>query len=184
MATAAAISSDDWDVFEVPDPYRAEVLLGELVVSPAPSREHIRAQVRLFETIRPRLPGGLEAMLGPGWRVDEGGRIVHAAEPDLSVLQASPQLTDTPLLAVEVLSPFDADPLTGHRIPRIEARRMAYALFGLRHYLEVDLAGEPALIRYELQDGELSEVDRVTGAQVLAAGRPFTYQLAPDDLVR
>lgn len=183
IAAASGISSEDWDRFEVPGQYRAEIVLGELIVTPAPSREHARAQWRLGRLLERSMPAGMEVLAGAEWRLDERGLVAHAPQPDLVFLPRSQPLTVTPLLAVEVLSPSDDDLLAGHRIPRIVAKRLDYARFGLRHYLEVDIRGpEPAITRYELRDDVLVEVDTVKGDEELAADQPFPYSLKPSDL--
>jgi Uma2 family endonuclease len=184
ISTAPAMRSEDWDRFEVPEPYRAEIVRGELVVTPAPSREHVRAQTRLIRLLEPQLPSGAELLAGAEWRFDVKGLVALAPQPDLIVADVTKPLTVAPLLAVEVLSPSDDDLLSTSRIPRIEGKRLDYAEHGLTDYLEVDLSGDqPMIIRYELRDGELTQVARVQGSARLDALRPFAYSLVPDDLV-
>jgi Uma2 family endonuclease len=184
IAAASGIRSEDWDRFEVPEQYRAEIVLGELVVTPSPTREHARAQVLLSDLFKPFLPSGVERLLGAEWRFDERGIVAHAPQPDLMFLPRSQPLTVTPLLAVEVLSPSDDDLLAVHRIPRIVAKRLDYARFGLRDYLEVDLRGpEPSVTRYELRDDALVAVDTAKGDEELVTDRPFRYSLRPSGLL-
>jgi Uma2 family endonuclease len=95
------------------------------------------------------------------------------------------RLTTPPALAIEILSPSDANRLERTSVSRIEGKRLDYAGRGLLDYLEVDLSGpEPRVIRFELRDGDLTEVDRVTGQVGLTSDRPFRYSLRPADLAR
>lgn len=186
LPTAPPMRSEVWDRFEVPEPYRAEIVLGELVVTPAASVLHGRVQIRLGALLEPQLPANLRAASGVEWRFDERGIVAMAPQPDLVVIHHKvTRLTTPPALAVEILSPSDANRLERTSVSRIEGKRLDYADRGLLDYLEVDLSGsEPRLIRYELQDGDLMEVDRVSGREALVAERPFRYSLTPADLVR
>jgi Uma2 family endonuclease len=176
---------DVWDVFELPEPYRAEIVQGELVVTPAASMLHGLVQQSLGALLRPQLPAPLRVYSGVEWRFDEQGIVAMAPQPDLVVARRKVlELTHAPALAVEILSPSDANRLERSPVSRIEGKRLDYADRGLRDYLEVDLSGqEPILIRYELQDGDLMEVDRAVGENVLVADRPFAYSLRPSDLI-
>jgi Uma2 family endonuclease len=185
LPAAPFLRSDIWDRFEVPEPYRAEIVLGELVVTPAPSVLHGRVQIVLGALLRSQLPSSLRAASGVEWRFDERGVVAMAPQPDLVVLHHKvTELRAAPTLAVEILSPSDANRLERTSVSRIEGKRLDYADRGLLDYLEVDLSGPaPVLIRYELQDGDLLEVDRATGEETLTAERPFRYSLRPADLV-
>jgi Uma2 family endonuclease len=183
--TAPPMLSDSWDRFEVPEPYRAEIVQGELVVTPAPSVLHGSVQVELAAILRAQAPPALRVATGVEWRFDERGIVAMAPQPDLIVIpRKTVTLTDAPALAVEILSPSDANRLERASVTRIEGKRLDYADRGLRDYLEVDLSGgEPTLVRYQLSDGDLVAVERATGAAMLAAARPFPYSVRPADLI-
>jgi Uma2 family endonuclease len=107
-------------------------------------------------------------------------------QPDLIVIDHKVTALDSvPVLAIEILSPSDGRPLERSPLTRIEGKRLDYAGQGLTDYLEIDLSGRaPTVTRFELHDGDLTEVARNSGSSALLAGRPFSYYLVPDDLVR
>jgi Uma2 family endonuclease len=186
LPTAPPISSEFWDRFEVPEAYLAEIVRGELVVTPAPTVLHGFVQIELGALLREQVRPPLRVASGVEWRCDERGVVAMAPQPDLVVIhRKTSELWETPALAVEILSPSDSNRLDRSRLTRIEGKRLDYAERGLRDYLEVDLSGEdPVLIRYELRDGELVACERVVGEETLVATRPFAYRLTPTALVQ
>jgi Uma2 family endonuclease len=179
-----------WEQFEPPNGYRAEVIGGELVVTPIAGPGHQHAAVMLAHRLLTVLEAtSLEgySIASPGqWRLDDGGLVARAPEPDIVVrrLDRARHIDEAPVLAVEILSPTDRRQLEGVDLSRIEAKRLDYAEGGLTDYLEVELTeGESALRRYELHDGVLVEVDVAIGDQPLVAARPFAYRLMPSSLV-
>jgi Uma2 family endonuclease len=182
--TPAPITVEAWAAFEVPEGYRAEIIQGELVVTPAPSFDHALVATALFRLFDALLPADLRVMWGLEWLLDERGLVAAAPQPDLLVLPRANRSVSALVLAVEVLSPSDRGRIeTG--VTRIEGKRLDYARQGLPHYLEVDPTADPVVaVRYELQDATLVEVDRVEGVGRLVADRPFPYELVPADLLR
>jgi len=181
--TAPRVGATDWERLELPEGYTAEVIRGELVVSPLAPRPHGRALSRLVAASSSDVPEGYEAMAGSEWRLDVRGIVAMAPQPDVVVVRRdTDDVRTAPLLAVEVLSPSDGQRLTtGHT--RIEGKRQDYAANGLKDYLEIDLAGSKTVaVRFELVEGVLVEVDRAVGAEVLSSDRPFRYRLVPIDL--
>jgi Uma2 family endonuclease len=178
------VTEEYWDEFEPPEAYRAEIIRGELVLTPAPSYPHARAQSRLFLLIHAAAPADLEALVVLEWRHTERGHVAMAPQSDVVVVQRGQNdLTERPVLWVEVLSPSDRRRLESG-VRRIEGKRLDFAEQGLADYLEIDLnAAVPTAIRYELHDGALVEVDRAEGDKRLAADRPFAYELVPAELV-
>lgn len=182
---APPVREEEWESLAVPDGYRAEIIAGELVVTPGPPLDHRRAQGRLHSRLNAAAPPGYEAVFEPEWRLAVAGVVAMAPVPDLVVIStdvAGPRLTDPPLLAVEVRSRSDRERLADGRTRR-EGKLADYAANGVEDYLEIDLTAQtPTALRYELRGGELVEVQRAEGSEPLAATRPFSYTIVPADL--
>ena len=162
MAVAAGISVGDWDRLEVPEGYRAEVIAGELVVSPSGPPSHGAIQLAIGAVLAAAAPPELVVLVDTEWQVARGWLVAAAPRPDLLVVAAADiandiKVTAPPLLAVEILSQSDFHLLERAGRPRIEAKRDDYARNGLRHYLEVLLTPERVvrLDRYELHEDRL-----------------------------
>jgi Uma2 family endonuclease len=190
MATAfrpaPPISARTWQTFEVPEGYRAEIIRGELVVTPAPGIGHQHVVIRLGHLLDVAAPDDYIATAAVEWELDVSGAVAMAPQPDILVVERSnaKRIERAPLLAVEILSPSDFHRLDRSDLTRIEGKRLDYAANGLADYVEVDLTGnEPVLRRYELVDGVLVVGDTVTGSDTLIVTRPFRYSVRPIDLV-
>lgn len=171
-----------WESFEVPDGYRAEIIGGELVVTPAPDTVHRRAQGELFVALRGAVPVDWEVLFEPEWRLERGGVVAMAPQPDLLVVHRYEPHEYGPLLAVEVLSPSDRRRIDDGRTRR-EAKMDDYAAAGLNDYLEVDpTTDDVTVVRYESHDGRLVEADRSVGQELLVSQRPFLYRITPVSL--
>jgi Uma2 family endonuclease len=183
---APPITSREWDALVIPESYRAEIIRGELVVTPAVSMAHARAESRLTVALAAAVPTGYEVVSGADWKLVVDAVVAMAPIPDLMVVgkdQSGP-LVRPPLLAVEILSPADHHRLLRTDMTRIEGKRADYAANGLKDYLEVDLTTPaPTAASFELREGALVEAARASGTQVLRAKRPFPYQVIPADLV-
>lgn len=174
------ITSASWDVVDVPDGYQAEIIGGELVVTPGPGFAHRVVQTELLTVLQPQVPGEWRIVFEPEWRLERGGAVAMAPQPDLLVVHRGDHLERVPLLAVEVLSPADGRRLVDGRTRR-EAKMADYAGAGLLDYLEV--VPEPlTVIRYEAVGGRFVEVERVGPGETLATMRPFEYTIDIDDL--
>jgi Uma2 family endonuclease len=174
-----------WDAYDPPPGLSAEIIAGELVLSPSPTLDHGVAQSELFRALDRHLPSGHVIVPGIEWRLAADGLVAAAPRPDLMVVRREPgerRLTEPPLLAVEVLSPSDRKPLV-QGISRIEGKRLDYAVNGLRHYLEVEwVAGVCTVRRYELEDGRLEVAEVAEGDKLLAAAVPYDYEVRPSRL--
>lgn len=186
VAVAPPVTSTDWDALSVPEGYRAEIIRGELVVTPAGSVDHGRAQVRLAVLLASLVPADHEPVSGVEWRLDSAGIVAMAPQPDLMVIPRSargPSVDRPPLLAVEILSSSDRQLLAGG-MTRRDGKLADYAANGLEDYLEIELTTPvPVATRYELRDGVLVPAGTAQGATVLRAARPFAYELAPSALL-
>ena len=128
MALLAGISVGDWDRLEVPEGYRAEVIAGELVVSPSAPPRHGAAQAVLTALLVAAVPPGLVVLVDTEWQVAQSGLVAAAPRPDILVVEAAAiaddtRFTSTPVLAVEILSQSDFHVLEPAGRPRIEAKR-------------------------------------------------------------
>ena len=186
VLAAGLVRANDWDAFEVPEGYRAEIIQGQLDVTPGVSIGHGRAQVSLAALFHRTIPTGYVSVFGIEWRFEERGYVAMAPIPDLMVIQRSLEGTfidHAPLLAVEVLSPSDSN-LLGNGMTRREGKLADYGEHGLADFLEVDVTVSPVVaVRYELDGQRLLEVDRVVGTDLLQAVRPFDYEFCPQGLV-
>jgi Uma2 family endonuclease len=174
-----------WDAFEPPPGFwRAEIIKGEIVLSPSPGLRHAFAATRLARMLDLHLPDGLELAQGVEWKLATGGWVAAAPIPDLVVVESTiTKVTEAPLLAVEILSRSDTARLTGTPLTRIEGKLEDYADNGLKHFLEVDLLAVPVTVhRYERVHGRLVAVDMSEGEEVLVADVPFPYEIQPSAL--
>jgi Uma2 family endonuclease len=187
IALAPPVRVEDWEALAVPEGYRAEVIRGELVVTPGTGLDHGRAQSRLTVLLAAAASPGFEPVSGIEWRLDVGGVVAMAPQPDIMIVSRSargPAILRPPLLAVEVLSPSDLSHRLANGMTRREGKLADYAVNGLQDYLEVDLTGAtPVAVRYVLRDDTLVEVDRASGTAMLRVARPFAYVIRPVDLV-
>lgn len=171
-----------WDAFEPPPGFwRAEIIKGELVLTPSPGVPHAFAATRLARMLDAHLPAGLELAQGVEWRLATGGWVAAAPIPDLVVVDATiERITDPPVLAIEILSRSDSARLVGTPMTRIEGKLEDYADNGLKHFLEVDLLADPVAVhRYERVHGRLVAVDVSEGEEVLVSDVPFPYEIQP-----
>lgn len=181
---ALAVPEAWWEEFEDPPGMRAEVIGGELVLSPSPSDAHQWAVVCLLAALAPGCPDGWLALPDVEWRLTSGGLVAQAPRPDVLVVRKHRNLAEVPLLAVEVISPSDLRRLTTHRALRIDAKINDYMRNGLRFFLEVRLDELSATL---LSLDPTAEGDRVlaaaVGDEILVADTPFPFTLRPSDLV-
>lgn len=184
-ARRAGLPERWWDAYDPPAGLSAEIIAGELVLSPSPTLGHGYAQYELFRVLDRYLPTGHAIVPGIEWRLAADGLVAAAPQPDLMVVRrraGERRLTEPPLLAVEVLSPSDHKLLV-QGISRIEGKRLDYAANGLRHYLEVErVAGVCTVRRYELQNDRLEVVEVTEGDKPLVATVPYGYEVLPSRL--
>jgi Uma2 family endonuclease len=186
VLAAPPVRVEAWEALAVPDGYRAEIIRGELVVTPSPTLSHGRAQSRLTLVLSSAAPPGYEPVSGPEWRLTVAGIVAMAPQPDIMVVTrevTGAALLRPPLLAVEILSPSDYQRLAND-MTRREGKLADYAANGLEDYLEVDLTTTaPTASRYELRQGRLVQVDVAVGSAALRASRPFRYEFVPQELL-
>lgn len=183
--TITAISVADWDRFEVPPGYQAEIIGGELVVTPSATPLHGFILSRLAVVFEPFLPAGVVALSDVEWHLPQSGQLASAPRPDLMIVNADDilgaRLTAVPLLVVEILSPSDFHSLEGSDKSRIQAKREDYANNGVRHYLEVS-SQSLVVTRFAFDRSIHSPVALASGDDRITAETPFRYLLGPSDL--
>jgi Uma2 family endonuclease len=183
------IPVDEWRAVRLPEGIRAELIGGELVVTPAPSVGHAFIATFLARALDNGEVPDQHFVLTSAveWEITVEPRMLTGAlQPDLVVVEMADvaRLTRPPLLAAEVLSPSDRRLLEQSELTRIEGKRLDYATGGLADYLEVDRAsGVITVTRYELHAGVLRVADVATGGGTLSATRPFSYTVRPADLL-
>lgn len=184
------IPEDWWDRFEPPPGFRAEIIQGVLVLTPSPGVPHAFAATRVMNALQVELPEDQIVVQALEWSLPHGGMVAAAPVPDLLVISKSTKkrLVESPLMAVEIMSPSDWDRLPSG-LRRVHGKRLDYAANGLQHYLEVHLVGADAPIvhRFELgedEDGEAKLIltDSVAGDEVLRSKVPYPYELCPAKL--
>jgi Uma2 family endonuclease len=159
------------------DGRRYELVDGVLLVSPAPSVQHQVVSMELGAQLHHACPRGLLVVPGPGVRMSADTELI----PDLVVARqeqlAGREITQPPLLAVEIQSPSTA-------LFDLNTKKAVYERFGIESYwIVVPDVDQPELIVFELHDGRYKEVGHVVGDEPFRAERPFTIEVVPSRLV-
>jgi Uma2 family endonuclease len=171
----ALVSSSDpggfsaHDFKRIPDNGRIELLDGVAVVSPAPTRQHLRAVRRLYQTASAACPEHLEPFIGP---LDVSIHPATIFEPDILVL---PEEDDTPVLVVEVLSKYG-------RSYHHHVKYRGYQERGIPSYWIVD-PDVPSITIFELDvAGRYRQTGSYSGDDVCSVEAPFPMRIRPSDL--
>lgn len=155
----------------------AEMFDGAVFVSPSPGFGHADAVLALAGRLRGAAPPWLRVLASPfpvrlGRRTELCPDLVVARYVDLT----RDELTEPPLLAVEVRSP-------GGGLLDLGVRRVVYARHRVPSFWVVD-SEAPALTVWELaDDGDYRVVADLVGDEVFTAVRPFPVRFSALDLV-
>jgi Uma2 family endonuclease len=187
QSAAPPVMAWQWDRLAAPAGYQAEIVRGEVVVTPSAGFVHNWILPQMLRLLQDAAPRGYAAVTGMEWRFDWRGAVAMAPVPDVMVVDYaswSEGTFSTPLLAVEILSPSDHRHRLANGMTLREGKLADYAEHGLADYLELDVAAAAVTARrYELTGGTLVEVDRAAGDAVLRADRPFRYAIRPAVLI-
>jgi Uma2 family endonuclease len=158
------------------DGLRYEIIDGTLIVSPSPVPVHQRAIVRLTVLLVAACPGDHEVFVAPlDWQPDRRTSL----EPDLLVVRrdrsGDKNITQTPTLVVEVLSPGSA------RIDRM-IKYSRYAEGGIGQYWIVD-PRVPSIQVFNLVDGTYVLLAEAAGEEPCPITGPLPVTVIPADLV-
>jgi Uma2 family endonuclease len=159
--------------------WRVEVVDGVPVMSPEPTVRHQRAAARLFRLLDDASGPGWVSVGPVDWMISKVPLTMRAPDvvvvPHRLVVDDAKRLVEAPLLAVEILSPgsYERDLVT---------KRHQYGAAGLRHYWVVG-PDVPEVIAFGYRNGDLVEVARASGDEVLSVDQPFPLTLRPADLL-
>lgn len=172
---ALPFTRDDLDTMP-DDGYRYEIIDGALIVTPAPSWDHQRAQGRLFNLLFNRCPPDLEVLSAP---FDVALAEDTVIEPDIVVARtddyARRGLGTAPVLAVEVLSPST-------RLIDLRLKHARLETGGCPSYWVVD-PSLPSITVWELDGPRYRQVAAATGEEELTVTAPFELTIVPARLV-
>lgn len=163
---------EDLDALPEGTGQRYELVDGQLLVSPTPSRDHQRASRGLFRLLDAACPSDLEVLYAP---VDFRPTARRSLEPDLLVFRRA-DAVDTAItrglvLAVEVLSPST-------RSVDLILKRALYEEAQVPSYWVVDPL-EPSLTVWQLGDGGYVQAGRAVGDEPLALTAPYALTVVP-----
>jgi Uma2 family endonuclease len=170
----------DWTVADLEslpdDGLQYELLDGILLVSPAPVKIHQVVIAELYAVLRVGCPPDLLVLFAPlDWQPDQRTSL----QPDLMVVRNEKlhdkNITESPVLAVEVLSPST-------RPKDLVWKRNKYEAAGVRCYWTIDPA-IPSITALELVDGAYATVGEAKGRQTLPLDRPFPVAITPAGLI-
>ena len=161
------------DLATMPDDGRRyELVDGTLIVTPAPSRRHQQALLRLTLLLAERCPEHLELLFAP---FDVTLAADTVLQPDL-LIAAKDQFTErdlpiVPLLVVEILSPST-------RHIDLSLKHARYEAGGCPSYWVID-PDEPSITVWELERGAYVERVHLVGDQDSTVTAPYAVSLNP-----
>jgi len=159
------------------DDMTVQLIEGELIVSPSPGVSHQVVSSELFLVLASTVPDHLRVLAAP-LDLRAGERTV--VQPDLMVVPRTlvdgSEVTDPPVLAVEILSPSS-------RRTDLVRKPEVLGLFGVEHYWVVD-PQHPAIRAFQLVGDTYESRQIVEGADLFATEVPFPVSFRPADLAR
>lgn len=172
MPVSRPLTIEDFEAIRdaADDGHRYELVDGSLIVTPSPARVHQRVVSRLLRLLAQTnpAPARFEVLVAP-FDVRLGSLTV--VQPDVLVVDDS---GETPVLAVEVLSPS-----TRHLDIGLKWSR--YAAGGIPHYWVVD-PDVPTFTAWALTSGTYGRVAHAEGASSARPVAPWPVNLVPSSL--
>lgn len=174
---------DDDDLLEAfltldtPKGFKAELVEGEIVVTPPPDGNHETAIGRIVRQVFRHCPDGIDFAGGKGLVVP-GGRFIPDAtftETDAMLDRGSWSAPDGVLMVLEVTSRRPGKDR--------EAKRIGYASAGIPLYLLVDREFERVVLHRDPRHDEYTTVTGVRLGDPLPLPDPFGFTLATDGLL-
>ncbi|MEU2272335.1 Uma2 family endonuclease [Streptomyces olindensis] len=176
----------DWFVdLETPEGFRAELVEGDLVLTPLPDGHHehcisrIARQLHLRSEIEIQFSGnkGLKLNSAAGWAQD------HVV-PDGTVVARAPRLFRgaPPWMPCEGVTMVLEVTFTRPEIDRVTKRR-CYARGGIPHYLLVDREACSTTLFSEPEHDDYRRLSTAAFGKPLALPEPFAFDLDTADLL-
>jgi Uma2 family endonuclease len=169
----------DFLSIDTPEGYRAELIDGEIVVSPPPDRHHGHAIWRILQQISRSSSVAMDyapevGLIVPSRGIPEEGRVIPDAAfapAELAVFHSGPSwmTPDGIELVLEVTS-------SKPDLDRNE-KRYAYAGAGIPLYLLVDRKLRIAMLFGDIENGEYSEITSAPFGGKLYLPEPFDFLL-------
>lgn len=156
---------------DLPPGYKAEIIEGNIVVSPAPKAEHQQILMRIARTL-------ILADWDPHWDIGVAISADSYFIPDLTVVprdfrfgapEGSSQSPAGIELVAEVTS-TNADKDRG-------AKRRGYAAVGIPFYLLIDRERKETVLFSEPEDGDYTAEDRRPMGEAIPLPEPFSFAL-------
>jgi Uma2 family endonuclease len=153
-----------------------ELIGGQPIASPLPSRVHQTVVMNLLLGLQSVLPADVVVRSGP---LEVAYDDANVLLPDVMVLPVEDYMTEAPLrplLAVEVLSPESREIDLG-------VKKEAYRAAGCISYWVFD-PDERSIVGWDLVDGEYVEVLRAVGKDAGTVRRPYIVTVSPHVVLR
>ncbi|BFV57190.1 Uma2 family endonuclease [Kitasatospora sp. CMC57] len=174
--------SPDGDLLEAflaldtPEGFKAELIDGEIIVTPPPDGDHEAAIGRIVRQVFRRYDGditfaGNKGIIVPGDRYIPDGTFAEEGAFDG---QPSWMVPDRVLLVVEITS--------SRPVKDREAKRRGYAAAGIPLYLLVDRGENKVVLLSEPRHGDYTTTVSVPTGDPLPLPEPFGFELSTDRL--
>jgi Uma2 family endonuclease len=161
---------------ETPEGFKAELIEGEIVVTPPPDGDHETAIGRIVWQVARQCPEGVDFAPGKGLIVPDGRYIPDGTftETDAMVGQQSWMKPIGVLMVLEITS---SKPEKDR-----DAKRKGYAAAAIPLYLLVDRQRNEIVLHSEPARSDYRTVTRVPVGEPLPLPAPFDFELATDRL--
>ncbi|MGK4583123.1 Uma2 family endonuclease [Kitasatospora sp. HPMI-4] len=162
---------------DTPEGFKAELIEGEIIVTPPPDGDHETVIGRIARQVFRRCPTDLDFAPGKGLIVPGGRYIPDGTFTDRGAMlgRESWSKPDGVLMVLEVTS--------NRPVKDREAKRKGYAAAGIPFYLLVDRQKNRIILHGDPQGGDYESVADVGVGEPLPLPEPFGFELDTADLV-